>query len=196
MDRAESWEPVEGVREPDEEFAIDDLDLIADVTHDVRGALLRRLREPASVAELAEERRVPVTRLYHHVNRLADMGLVRVVATRRSGAVVERRYQAAARAFTLSDELLAETEPAILAKVLGSLFDVAKLAFQREVEQGALTDTPAGDRTILGLNELHLTDDRARDLTDQLKALLEEYRDRGGDGDPYLLFLSGFPSSG
>ncbi|MGI9644153.1 MAG: helix-turn-helix domain-containing protein [Ilumatobacteraceae bacterium] len=187
----EQWTPVGGAEEPEEVFDMDRLELVDEVTHDVRGALLRRLKHPASVAELADEREVPVTRLYHHVNRLADLGLIRVVATRRSGAVVERRYQAAARGFRVSDRLLAETDPAVLARVTGSLFDVTRLAFQREVERGLLSATRRDEQTMLELGELRLTDARARELVARLAALLEEFRDE--EGDPYSVLLAGFP---
>ena len=67
--------------EPDERMVFDDLEFLDDVTHPVRGLLIRRFREPRSVAEVAALLGVPVTRLYHHVNRLAERGVIRPVAT-------------------------------------------------------------------------------------------------------------------
>ena len=80
--------------------------LMAEVTHPIRGRILRRLKEPHTVAEVAESLDAPVTRLYHHVNKLEQLGLIRVVATRRVAAVTERRYQVVARSYRIHRDML------------------------------------------------------------------------------------------
>ena len=78
----EGWQAVDGLEPQMERRDLSDLDLMSEVTHPIRGMILRRLKEPRTVADLAALLDVPITRLYHHVNRLVDAGLIRVVATR------------------------------------------------------------------------------------------------------------------
>ncbi len=182
---SDSWQSIPGCEAPDEQFDLDDLDLLAEVTHPIRGAILRRLKSPRTVAELADMLDVPITRLYHHVNRLADLGLIRIVAVRRVGAVTERRYQVVAKSFHVDNELLTSTNQRELSVALSSLFDVAKLGFQRFVEAGGIGETPHDDeRSMLSLGEIRLSDARRRELMQEVTALVQRFPSDVDDDDP------------
>ncbi len=58
----DGWTPVPDCGEPADRYMLQDLDLISEVTHPVRGLVLRRLRQPLTVAELAALLDVPITR--------------------------------------------------------------------------------------------------------------------------------------
>lgn len=177
---------------------LDDVDLLREVTHPVRGAVLRRLRTPLTVAELAALMDVPVTRLYHHVNKLADLGLIQVVATRQVAAVTERRYQVMARSFELATELFETADRRELAFALGSLFDIAKLGLQRSVEAG-LDAERMEEHVVLSLGELRLSDARRAELLRRLEELADEFRsDRSvddADGSAVSLFVAAYPET-
>lgn len=197
------WIPT-GAGEPADELAVDDLGLIDEVTHPVRGKLFRRLKTPRSAAELAQLLDVPVTRLYHHLNQLEARGLIRVVATRRAGAVTERRYQVVAKALRLDESVLPGLAPAELARAAGALFDGAKLGLQRAIESGQLTSPAGGEHSLLSFSELTLNSDRQAELIVRLKALIDEFdalgdQDRGdpggeggGEGPRFTLFAAAF----
>lgn len=194
------WTPVDGAGEPDDVRPLPDLDLLADLTHPVRGAIGRRLREPKTVAELADALDVPITRLYHHVNRLEEVGIIRVVATRRVGAVTERRYQVTAKSWKLAEESLNSHEPQELSLALGSLFDVAKIGLQREVEAGTFdSGPPPDDQWALSLGELRLTPSRRSELMADVRALLEAYESDAAEDDPdavvTTLFIAAYSAS-
>ena len=165
---------------------------MAEVTHPIRGVILRRLKEPRTVADLADLLDVPITRLYHHVNRLVDVGLIHVVATRQVAAVTERRYRTVARGFGMSPDLLNSTDKRELSIALGSLFDVAKLGFQRYVESDAFSITDDDRATPRLLREVHLTEARRRELTLRLTELLDEFRSDTTDTDPDASHISLF----
>lgn len=191
----EGWVPVDGVGAPAERRDLDDLDLMAEVTHPVRGSILRRLKQPRTVAQLAELLDVPITRLYHHVNRLADAGLIHVVATRQVAAVTERRYQTVARSFGVATDLLESTDKRELSAALGSLFDVAKLGFQRYVESDEFGIADHADQhSVLSLSAIHLSDERRLELLERLTELANEFVSDLPDDDPGAttlhLFLS------
>jgi AcrR family transcriptional regulator len=193
----EGWVAVEGASEPDETLEVRDLDAMLDVTHPTRGMMLRHLRHPRTVADVAAEMGVPVTRLYHHINRLHDHGIIRVVATRQVAAVTERRYQVAARSFRPHRDLLEHSDPADLARVLGSVFDTAKLGFIRLVEErGPLSLRDEDDSMALSLAELRMPPDRRRELVKRLEALFEEFHSHQNDDDAdetVTLLIAAFP---
>lgn len=195
------WTPVPGVGEPDDVFELRDLDLLGHVTHPVRGAVLRRLKEPRTVAEVAAAMEVPVTRLYHHVNQLEELGLIRVVATRRVAAVTERRYQASGRSFRVARSLFETSDDRELSLALSSLFDVAKLGFQRTVETGRYRDIEHLDEhSFLSLGDLALSPGRRRELVQRLNALVEEFQSDRDHDDPQAehvaLFVAVYPETG
>jgi len=46
--------------------------------------------EPSTARDLAQNLDVPVTRLYYHLNLLLEVGVIEVVETRKSGAMLQR----------------------------------------------------------------------------------------------------------
>lgn len=201
--RNNGWVPVDGVGEPDEVFELDDLDLLGHVTHPVRSAVLRRLKEPRTVAEVAAAMDVPVTRLYHHVNKLEQLGLIRVVATRQVAAVTERRYQASGRSFRIAPSLLETSDDRELSLALSALFDVAKLGFQRTVESGSFrTAEELGqleEHSFLSLGDLALSPERRRELVRRLGEVVDEFRSDRDIDDPeaehVAFFVAAYPEA-
>jgi DNA-binding transcriptional ArsR family regulator len=179
---------------PAEAFHLDRLDLLDEFAHPVRGAIVRRLHEPLTVAELAEAMHVPVTRLYHHVNRLERDGLIRVRSTRRVAAVTERRYQAVARSFRIDESLIRTADPAALGRAVGGLFDVARSALQREFELGRFTAGDLRERGMHALLSLQLTPARRSELLERLRMIVEEFSD-DDEGEPFQMLISAFPET-
>lgn len=194
---SDGWVETEPGWLPAEVLELDRLELIDEVVHTVRGTILRYLRRPHTVGELAELLGVPITRLYHHVNRLEADGLVRVEATRRVGGVVERRYRAVARSLELSPALYEQAEGPELGRAVGGIFDVAKSALQREFELGSHVGYFHDDRAIVSLGELRLTDERRDELMARLRSIIDEFTGDAPPPDdprsPFRLFVAAFP---
>lgn len=109
-------------------------DLLADPT---RLQMIELLYHPRSVGELAEALGVPRTRLYHHVNQLDEAGMIRVVDTRKSGAVDEKIYQTAAQSFQPSPEYMETAIPREQAMALTTaIFGSTQADFIRAVDEG------------------------------------------------------------
>jgi len=176
------WKPIEGIDPPLEDVDLDDLDLLAQITHPTRSVIMRHMKDPRTVAEVAADLGVPVTRLYHHVNKLEQLGLIRVVATRQVAAVTERRYQVVGRSFRVSPELLQSSDERELVAAFGSLFDVAKLSLQRWLESGSGNEFPERG-ALLTLSEFHLTPQRRYELVERMRALISEFGDEDDEGD-------------
>ena len=195
------WESHPDGDDPVDQLDLDDLDLLAELTHPTRSRIIRSLKQPRTVAEVAEQLQMPVTRLYHHVNRLERLGLIRVVATRRVAAVTERRYQVVANSFGVADDLIASADKAELAAALGALFDVAKLRFQREVELGDSLRSDEGDdeHSILSLGTGDLSPERRDQFVARLRALIDEFGSDVRDDEPEAVrmsvFIAAFPET-
>ncbi|PIE34449.1 MAG: hypothetical protein CSA55_00850 [Ilumatobacter coccineus] len=194
------WHPVEDWDGQADIVELRDLKALSEVTHPIRGRLMRRLRVPRSAAALAEVLDVPVTRLYHHLNLLESIGLIRVVATRRVGAATERQYQSIARTFTVAIEPVDQRDRPELAAAFGSLFDVAKLGFQREIELGTYDQTTVyGETSTLSLRELQLSPKRRAELMARLQAVINDYDPEvDGDlseGERVVLFVAAYPET-
>jgi predicted ArsR family transcriptional regulator len=163
-------------------------DPLDEVVHRVRGPLLRRLRTPHSAAELATELDVPVTRLYHHLKVLESAGLIDVVATRRVGAALERRYRAVARGFRVGPEAVRDNGD--LARSLATVMDTSRSDLVAAVERGG-----ARDVSIWSLR-LQLGEEDRGELAARLSALFDEYRERSnerGDAPAVEMFAVTFP---
>ena len=194
---AAGWTPVDGDPfEPQERKEFDSVDFLNELNHKVRGPIMRRLRQPASIAELAAHLEVPVTRLYHHIDRLVEMDLIKVVATRKVSAVIERRYQVVAKGFSVTNAFFESADRREISAALGSLFTTAQQRFQHEIESGALT-VEDEDAAMLWLGALTLTEEDARGLKQELAALTEKYSDRSDetldDASSMTIFFAAFP---
>jgi hypothetical protein len=193
---SEPWIPVEGIEGPIQEMVMYDFDMIDEITHPTRARLLRRLQQPRSAAELAADMDIPVTRLYHHLNRMVELNLIRVVATRRSGSATERRYQTTARSYRVDESVIEQVSNEELGRAIGGLFDVTKTEFQREVEIGTLTTTNLASDGMFGMFSFALDEPGWVEFRERLQALLDEFTARD---DPNFelprrrVFVAAFP---
>jgi len=146
---------------PDEELRIEDSSVLAALYDPLRYRLFRLLERPRSVAELAAEVGVPANRLYYHVRRLVDCGLVKQVDARPSGRHTERIYGRAAARIRFAGDL-----------------DVYTGGFLR----GIADELDAGLQTVVGdapgsvsYHTVALTSARAAEFEGRLRDLIAEY---------------------
>ena len=195
------WLPVAGADQLADELVLTDLDLIAELTHPTRSTLLHRLRHPRSAAELADDLQVPVTRLYHHLHRLEELGLIKVVATRRSGAKTERRYRVTSNDFRINPDAARGRAPREVGAALGTMFDVAKTELRHEIETGRLDAEHLDGTATIGFLGLSLTADQRAAFLERLSSLLADFThlDEGNLLNPeasrFRVLLAGFPIS-
>jgi DNA-binding transcriptional ArsR family regulator len=188
-EESDGWSDLtDGVPQP-EVAELESTDLLEELVHRVRGPLLRRLRSPHSAAELAAELDVPVTRLYHHLKVLESAGLIEVVATRRVGAALERRYRSVARSFRVGPDAVRDTQD--LARSLASVLDSTRADLVGAVESGG-----AEDVAVWSLR-LRLEERDRVELVERLDALLAEFRERSTDATDTAesaMFAISFPT--
>ena len=81
--------------------------------HPLRTRILAHAREPISASALARNLGQPRQRVNYHVQQLARAGFLQPVGQQRKRNMVERQYQASARAYVLTSEVLGDAAPAM-----------------------------------------------------------------------------------
>jgi DNA-binding transcriptional ArsR family regulator len=128
-----------------------------------------------TVKEIAGELDQSVTKLYHHVNVLEQVGLIRDVETRLVSGIVEHRYASGQRGLEFDDALYrsADTRDASLANV-SYLLDEA-----RDHLVGYLGSESADpERVMIAKARLRLTPDEADELRTAMDELVEKFQSR------------------
>jgi DNA-binding transcriptional ArsR family regulator len=156
--------------------------------------VLRRLAEPRSCTEVAAELDQTPQRVYYHVKRLVEAGLVRLVAERRVRGINEGIYQAAGRSYWLSAGLvgrigLRETTDRLS---LGYLVDLLE-DVQAEV---AALDRTRPDLPSIGVSgDIRVRPERRTAFLDELQQTLQDLFTRygGAEGDAFRLAVACYP---
>jgi DNA-binding transcriptional ArsR family regulator len=149
---------------------------------DGRLAILELCVRPKTVTQMAETLQVPRTRLYHHVKRLNQHGLLRVVKTKQVGPVTESHYQTSARTYRPSKQLMRSlSESAMGAALLTVVLGPARADFVRSLEKGAfsLTETSGKRRVLISRGLTDLTPEELDEVIREIEAILGRH-----DTDP------------
>jgi DNA-binding transcriptional ArsR family regulator len=126
-----------------------------------------------TVKEIAAELEQSVTKLYHHVNLLEQVGLIRDVETRLVSGIVEHRYASGQRGLEFDDALYrsSDTRDASLANV-SYLLDEA-----RDDLVGYLgSDGSDPERVMVAKARMRLTPEEADELRTAMDELLDRFR--------------------
>ena len=176
---------------------IDDIATLKLLANPVAMAVVEFLGRPLSATELARKLEIPRTRLYHHLNRLRDRGIIRVASTRKVGAIEERIYQVVARTYRASAKLVNSSEfREQVEMVLTAILDATRSELARALEVGvAKLDQRSGLRnTALGRSRLNLDPETAHSFVAELEALERRMEEAEiEDGVPYAFVFTMYP---
>ncbi|MEV4536137.1 helix-turn-helix domain-containing protein [Asanoa sp. NPDC049518] len=156
--------------------------------------VLRQLAEPRSCTEVAAELGQTPQRVYYHVKRLVDAGLVTQVSERKVRGISEGIYQAQARSYWLSPRLVGRIglRKAQDELSLGYLLDLME---EVQADIGAL-DRTAPELPSIGVSgEIHIRPERRQEFLDDLQSTLQELFTRygGAEGDAFKLAVACYP---
>ncbi|WP_433046486.1 ArsR/SmtB family transcription factor [Dactylosporangium sp. CS-033363] len=156
--------------------------------------VLRQLAEPRSCTEVAAELDQTPQRVYYHVKRLLDAGLVGQVAERRVRGIHEGIYQATGRAYWLSPRLvgrigLRQSRDQLS---LGYLVDLME-DVQADI---AALDLARPDLPSIGVaGEIRVRPEQRKAFLDELQHTLQDLFTRygGAEGDAFRLAVACYP---
>lgn len=156
--------------------------------------VLRQLADPASCTEVASRLELTPQRVYYHVKRLVDAGLVGQVSERRVRGIHEGVYQATARAYWLSPRLVGR---------LGRrrVTDELSLGYLLDLMEEVQADVAALDRSrpelpSIGVaGEIRVRPEHRQAFLDDLKHTLQDLFTRygGAEGDAFKLAVACYP---
>jgi DNA-binding transcriptional ArsR family regulator len=159
-----------------------------------RVEVLRHLAEPRSCTEVGQRLDQTPQRVYYHVKRLVDAGLVTQVSERRVRGIIEGIYQAAARSYWLSPQLVG---------TIGGrrTRDELSLGYLIELVEDVQSDLATIDRTrpslpTLGVSgRIALPPERRAEFFDELRTTLQDLFTRygGAEGDQFNLAIAVYP---
>jgi DNA-binding transcriptional ArsR family regulator len=157
--------------------------------------VLRRLAEPQTCGEVAEQLGQTPQRVYYHVKRLVEAGLVTLVEERKVRGVHEGIYQATARSYWLSPRLIGRIGGLRRARDELSLGYVLDLMEEVQTDIAAL-DRSAPELPSIGVSgEIRVPPDRRQEFFQDLRTTLQDLFERygGAEGDAFKLAVACYP---
>lgn len=154
-----------------------------------------------SVKEIAEKLDEGQTKLYRHVKKLEEAGLMRVAETRVVSGIIEKRYRPAqGRLLIESDMLSTQPEPEDYTNTMTAVMDAARDRMRREIQAGRVPlrkpETGPDLSLQIGSIRMTMTPERYGRLRATVTELLDNLgpSDEGPDAIPVYLQMLLFPT--
>jgi DNA-binding transcriptional ArsR family regulator len=163
--------------------------------------IMRRLAEPRTCTQLAAELGDSPQKVYYHVKRLQQAGLVELVDERRVRGITEGIYRAVAGSYWLSPRVVGTLGPrnAQDAMSLGFLLDLAEELQADLARLAATRSAPAADAAdlpSLGIaGEVRLQPEQRAAFLDDLRSALQDVLTRygGKEGPAFRIAVACYP---
>jgi DNA-binding transcriptional ArsR family regulator len=156
--------------------------------------IMRRLAEPRTCTQVATELGETPQKVYYHVKRLQEAGLVELVDERRVRGITEGIYRAVAETYWLSPRLVGTIgrRRATDELSLGFLLDLAE---ELQADLAALAAAGSHDPSLGIAGEVRLAPEQRAAFLDDLRGALQGVLTRygGGEGDPFRIALACYP---
>jgi len=111
------------------------LEQVRILAHPLRLKLLEHFAHaPMTTRQVAAKLGVPATRLYHHVNALENVGLIRLKETRPVRGTIEKYYEAVARKMMVGANVFGDGKSG-LSDVLANVMDEARRDLEAALER-------------------------------------------------------------
>lgn len=185
---------------------IDSLEALKVVADPLRTQIMEILYpKPMTVNQIADRLGLAPSKLYYHMNQLELHGFVHVVDTQVQGNIIEKFFWLTAKDFDLDKELLQfaghevtnEVHQVLLSTLDATRADIVRSIEAREFNRGqGAQDNP---RHLMLTREVNrISDERAQEFMERLKALLEEFSSEAPVDDAaapnYAMTLAFYPS--
>jgi DNA-binding transcriptional ArsR family regulator len=156
--------------------------------------VLRQLAEPRTCTEVALRLGQTPQRVYYHVRRLVDVGLVDQVAERKVRGIHEGIYQASARSYWVSPRLVGRIG-------LRKVQDELSLGYLLDLMEDVQADIAALDRSApelpsVGISgEIRVRPEHRQEFLNDLQSVLQALFTRygGAEGDAFKLAVACYP---
>lgn len=159
-------------------YRISEIEQIKALAHPLRMRIVETLAasEPMTTKQVAEHLGEKPTRLYHHVEKLEKVGLIRLTHTRRNRGATEKYYESIARQFQADSSLFTEDgskpDPGALRPMIRTIFDNTTSELLRLVDTHG-DEAIAEDEGLLSYVELHIDGQHIPVVQQKLQEILD-----------------------
>jgi len=179
-------------------FVLSDLKQVKALADPLRQAVLGGFcGEPKTTKQIAQNLGEKPTKLYHHVERLERVGLLKLVKKRQNRGTVEKYYQAVGKKFAVHPKLFGEFpkgKKSAIEQALASAFDSALEEIRQGLQAKVLGTGAQHPAAVFGQAQIRATPKQAARLRAQIEGLMKRVRRESRDqGDPYRILIVSYP---
>lgn len=184
---------------PPDSMTLSKLEQLRVLADPLRMRILEALGKERTTKQVAEEIGESPTKLYHHVDALKKVGLIRLIRTRRNRGTLEKYYQVAALSFRPDASLFPQAgyKSSVMA-VISNLLGKAGSELEDLAACGQ-TVSDLEEKAILGWFEIRAPEKEIQEARAKLDAFLQNLRNLadcdydGKDAQRYRLMLAYYP---
>ena len=175
-------------------ITLSDLDQVRVLADPLRIRILEELctaeRTTKQVAERLGEK---PTKLYHHMEALERVGLIRLSRTRQNRGTIEKYYIAVARQFRAELSTADDSKGNAAEAMISTMFDRTASELRGLISQGQ-GEQGIEEKGVLSYLEIRTTASQGRRIQSQLTKLIESLQeDKSRGGKRYRLTLAFYP---
>ena len=159
--------------EPADMHILTDLQQIKALADPLRQKIVGAIAvEPRTTKQVAEMLGQPPTRLYHHVDLLEKLGLIRLVSTKPKRGTTEKYFQAIAHRFAISENSLGGEGGTAVGDALAEAFESAQKEMRKAIEASRSNDeTP---QAVMALGAIRISPKNLLKLRERILQITEE----------------------
>lgn len=173
-------------------YQITDLEQVQALSHPLRMRIIETLTtaDPMTTKQIADALDEKPTKLYHHMDKLQKVGLIRLTHTRQNRGATEKYYETIAKQFRAGPDLFGEDNASEQKNALGPMINTMFGNTTAELQRLVRDAKPGDDLDDIGLLsyiEMHLEQEqietvqqKLRDVLDYLQSLDEPGSDTEG----------------
>lgn len=179
--------------EPEEVMTLRDLEQVRILADALRVRILEAFGvEPRTTKQVAQALGEKPTKLYHHVDALERLGLIRLVRTRQNRGTLEKYYQPVARRFRVDPSILPgglEESRSQVSEMLGSVLDSTRA----ELADTLTIDAERVREAVVMRMHVKASEESMAIVRGRLEKLLEGLDDDDGEVVTYGLTVAFYP---
>ncbi|MCH9652208.1 MAG: helix-turn-helix domain-containing protein [Deltaproteobacteria bacterium] len=169
-----------------ETYTLSDLEQVKVLAQPLRIRLLENFCQERTTKQVADLLGEKPTRLYHHVEALERVGLIRQTKTRPNRGTVEKYFQAVARTFRADSALFSANSSDEDVQALQSVVDTLMDTTAGELRQlvGSGSGAALEEEGLLSMVEIRATSAEITEIRDRLEGLIRGLGQVGDEDRP------------
>lgn len=138
-----------------------------------------KIKEPATVKEIAVAMNEVPANVYYHVKKLEKVGILKLMYTKEIKGIIAKYYEPTAATFDIEfpSELADSSKKLLLAEsqlMLAQLYDESKNIFLEHLSYDTITKEKT--KGVISMDYLYLTDAEAMDFNDYIKNFMDKHQ--------------------